>query len=143
MCAAFLLMMSINIFALKLMRLFQEAHRLFNMAPDNTPKESQYLLELNYSTLYNTPYERQAHWVLAMQAVWQAGRRTALQEREQGGLHQRWAAKLASQIIRYNFDTLTTQTRHVLDLEAPTRRQPHPTSTSADSASNKRYRKPD
>jgi hypothetical protein len=85
-----------HIFALRLMRMFQEAHRLFNMAPNDTPKESQYLLELNYSTLYNTPYERQAHWVLAMQAVWQAGRRTASWEREQGGLQQRRAAKLAS-----------------------------------------------
>jgi hypothetical protein len=136
-------MMSINIFALRLMRMFKEAHRLFNMAPDDTPKESQYLLELNYSTLYNTSYERQAHWVLAMQVVWQAGRRTALREREQGRLQQRRAAKLASQIIRYSFNTLTTQTRHVLGLEAPTRHQPHPTSTLADSASNKRYCKHD
>ena len=105
MCAAFLLMMSINIFAFRLMRMFKEAHRLFNMAPDDTPKESQYLLELNYSTLYNTPYERQAHWVIAMQAVWQAGRRTASRERKQGGLQLRRASKLASGIIRYNFNT--------------------------------------
>jgi hypothetical protein len=41
MCTAFLLMMSINILALRLMRMFQEAHRLFNMAPKDTPKESQ------------------------------------------------------------------------------------------------------
>ena len=46
MCAAFLLMMSINI-SLRLMRMFQEVHRLFNMALDNNPKEIQYLLELN------------------------------------------------------------------------------------------------
>ncbi len=72
--------------------MFQEAHRLFNMSPDNTPKESQYLLELNYSTLYNTAYEKQVHWVLAMQVVWQAGLRTVLREREQGGLQQRRAA---------------------------------------------------
>jgi hypothetical protein len=54
MCAAFLLMISINILVLRLMRMFQEAHRLFNMAPEDTPKESQYPLDkLNYSTLYN------------------------------------------------------------------------------------------
>ncbi len=72
MCAAFLLMMSINVLALRLMRMFQEAHRLFNkMAPDDIPRESQYPLdELNYFTLYNASHERQAHWVLTMQAVW-------------------------------------------------------------------------
>ncbi len=61
MCAAFLLMMSINIFALRLMRMSQEVHRLFSKAFNDNSKESQFLLELNYSTPYNTPYERQAH----------------------------------------------------------------------------------
>ncbi len=134
MCAAFLLMMSINIFALRLMRMSQEVHRLFNTALDDNPKESQSLLELNYSTQYNTPYERQAHWAMAIYAVWQAGWRTASQERTRGGLQQRQAAKLAARGIYYNFSTLTTQTRHGLGLEAPTRHRPHPTSTLATKA---------
>ncbi len=95
-CASLLLMMSINTFALRLMRMSQEVHRLFNMALDDNPKESQSLLELNFSTPYNTPYERQAHWVMAIQVIWQARRRTALQERTQGGLQPRHAAKLAA-----------------------------------------------
>jgi hypothetical protein len=144
MCTAFLLMMFINILALRLMRMFQEAHRLFNMAPEDTPQKSQYPLDkLNYSTLYNASYETQAHRGLAMQVAWQAGLRTALRERAQGALQQRRAAKLAAQKIRYNINTFTMQTRHVLGLEAPTRHQPHPTSISADCPSNKMLRKPD
>jgi hypothetical protein len=144
MCTAFLLMISINILVLRLMRMFQEAHRLFNMAPEDTPKESQYPLnKLNYSTLYNASYETQVHRGQAMQVAWRAGRRTALQERAQDALQQRRAAKLAAQRIRYNFSTFTMQTRNVLGLEAPTRHQPHPNSISADCPSNKRLCKPD
>jgi hypothetical protein len=39
----------------------QEVHRLLDTAPANIPKESQCLLELNHSTLYNSSYERQAY----------------------------------------------------------------------------------
>jgi hypothetical protein len=74
MCTAFLLMISIVILVLRLMRIFQEAHRLFNMPPEDTPKESQYPLDkLNYSTLYNASYEMQVHRGLATQVAWQAG----------------------------------------------------------------------
>jgi hypothetical protein len=65
--------------------MFQEVHRLFNTTLNNTPNDRQYL-ELYYSTLYKEPYERQAHWVLAMQTAWQAGWRNALWEKAQGGL---------------------------------------------------------
>jgi hypothetical protein len=80
MCAALFLMMSINIVASRLMRMFQEVHSLFNTALNNTPNDRQYL-ELNYSTLYKATYERQAHWVLKMQVAWRAGQRTALHEK--------------------------------------------------------------
>jgi hypothetical protein len=39
----------------------QEAHKLLNTAPANIPKDSQYLLELDHSTLYNASYKRQAY----------------------------------------------------------------------------------
>ncbi len=144
MCAAFLSMISIDILVLRLMRMFQEAHRLFNMAPEDTPKESQYPLDkLNYSTLYHASYETQVHRGLATQVTWRAGRRTALQERAQDALQQRQAAKLTAQRIRYNFSTFTMQIRHVLGLEAPTRHRPHPNSILAYCPSNKRLCKPD
>ncbi len=38
----------------------QEVHRLLNTAPTDIPKESQYLLELDHSALYNALYKRQA-----------------------------------------------------------------------------------
>ncbi len=56
----------------------QEVHKLLDTAPANIPKQSQYLLELDHSTLYNASYERQAYCILAMQAACRAGRQTAV-----------------------------------------------------------------
>jgi hypothetical protein len=35
----------------------------------DVPLESQYLLELNHSSVYNARYEEQAYWVLALKAA--------------------------------------------------------------------------
>jgi hypothetical protein len=64
----------------------QEVHKLLDTAPADIPKESQYLLELDHSTLYNASYKRQAYWVLAMQVARHAGWRTVTRKRAQGGL---------------------------------------------------------
>jgi hypothetical protein len=64
----------------------QEVHKLLDTAPDDIPKESQYLLELNHSTLYNASYKRQAYWVLAMQAARCTGWRAVMWERAQKGM---------------------------------------------------------
>jgi hypothetical protein len=45
----------------------QKVNRLLDTTPAGIPKESQYPLEQDHSTMYNTSYERQAYWVLAMQ----------------------------------------------------------------------------
>ncbi len=42
---------------------------LLDMAPENIPAGSQYLLELDYSALYNASLERQLYWVLAMKLL--------------------------------------------------------------------------
>ena len=39
------------------------------------PEGSRYLLELDYSELYNSSFESQSYWVLAMKAARRAGRR--------------------------------------------------------------------
>ncbi len=48
--------------------LLREVDSLLNTLPEDIPVESQYLLELNFSTLYNVSFERQAYWTLAMKA---------------------------------------------------------------------------
>ena len=45
------------------------------MPPEEVPEGSRYLLELDYSDLYNATFERQSYWVLAMKAARRAGRR--------------------------------------------------------------------
>jgi hypothetical protein len=47
----------------------REIHELLETAPSDVPPESQYLLELDHSTLYNASYEDQAYWVLALKAA--------------------------------------------------------------------------
>jgi hypothetical protein len=37
--------------------------------PDDILQGSQYLLELDFTSLYNSSFERQSYWVLAMKAA--------------------------------------------------------------------------
>jgi hypothetical protein len=53
--------------------LLREVHSLLNTLPEDIPIESRYVLELNYSTLYNGSFECQAYWTLAMKAACRAG----------------------------------------------------------------------
>ncbi len=57
--------------------LLRELDKLINTPSDNIPEESRYLLELDYSELYNAPLEQQSYWVLAMKAACQAGRQAS------------------------------------------------------------------
>jgi hypothetical protein len=55
--------------------LLRELDKLIDTPPDEVPEGSRYLLELDYSDLYNASFERQSYWVLAMKAARRAGRR--------------------------------------------------------------------
>jgi hypothetical protein len=124
------------------LEVLQEVHRLLDMALANISEESQYLLDLDYSTLYNSSYERQAYWVLAMKVARHAGWRATAWERVQGGLQCQRSSRAGTRSIRYDFRTLTKQMRFELCLVILTRHRPHSTLVLAESASNKRLRKP-
>ena len=62
--------------------LLRELDRLIDTPPEEVPEGSRYLLELDYSDLYNATFERQSYWVLAMKAARRAGRREKV--RQQG-----------------------------------------------------------
>jgi hypothetical protein len=66
---------------LKRSSVFKEVDWLLDTAPEDIPAGSQYLLELDYSTLYNAPLERQSYWVLAMLATCRAGKQDATASR--------------------------------------------------------------
>jgi hypothetical protein len=51
----------------------QDVDRLLDTAPDKLPQNSQYLLELDYSTLHKASFECQLYWVLAMKSARRAG----------------------------------------------------------------------
>jgi hypothetical protein len=55
--------------------ILREVHELLETPLSDVPPESQYLLELDHSSMYNASYEEQAYWVLALKAAWHAGRR--------------------------------------------------------------------
>ncbi len=46
----------------------RKIHELLETAPSDVPPESQYLLELDHSTLYNASYEDQAYWVSGIES---------------------------------------------------------------------------
>jgi hypothetical protein len=53
--------------------LLRDLDKLIDTPSDDIPEESRYLLELDYSELYNAPLEQQSYWVLAMKAARRAG----------------------------------------------------------------------
>jgi hypothetical protein len=66
------------------MDLLQELDELIDTPSNNTPEDSRYLLELDYSTLYSTFFKRQLYWVLAMKAARQAGQGTSAISKQRG-----------------------------------------------------------
>ena len=57
--------------------------QLLEVDPNNIPAESRFLLEMDFDGLYQSTFEKQAYWVVAMKAAYRAGRRTALVRRRQ------------------------------------------------------------
>ncbi len=53
--------------------LLREVNSLLATPPEEVSEESRYLLELDFSTLYNTTFGQQSYWVLAMKAMRRAG----------------------------------------------------------------------
>ncbi len=49
--------------------ILREIHELLETPLSDVPPESQYLLELDHSSMYNARYEDQAYWVLALKAA--------------------------------------------------------------------------
>ncbi len=61
--------------------------------PDEIPQGSHYLLEMDFTSLYNASFEQQSYWVLAMKAAQRAGRRAEYNSKLRGASHHQRHAK--------------------------------------------------
>jgi hypothetical protein len=121
----------------------RKIHELLETPPSDIPPESQYLLELDHSSMYNVQYKDQAYWVLALKAAQRAGRRAAGLQRSWGKSQRNRLAATADKKICYDFNELVGQMGYKLRQQAPTRKRPHVTTVSFSIGSNKQLRKPD
>jgi len=120
-----------------------EINELLETPLSEIPPQSQYLLELDHSSMYNARYEDQAYWVLALKAARRAGRRAAVLRRSRGRSQCNRLATTGKKKIFYDFSELVGQMGYELRQQAPTRKPPHATSVLFSIGSNKRLRKPD
>jgi hypothetical protein len=123
--------------------ILHEVHRMLDTPPSEVPPESQYLLELDHSSMYTASYEDQAYWVLAVKAAHRAGRHAK-------GRRHRWNRHLhkcrttpTRNKPRYDFSDLFRQMGYELRTHLPTRKRAHPSIAPAGNACNKWWRKPD
>jgi hypothetical protein len=121
----------------------REISELLETPPSNITPQSQYLLELDHSSMYNARYEDQAYWVLALKAARCAGRQAAVLQRSRGRSQHNRLATTAKKKTCYDFSKLVGQMGYKLRQQATTRKWPHTTSVSFSIGSNKWLRKPD
>jgi hypothetical protein len=104
---------------LKWATVLKEVDRLLDTAPEDIPAGSQYLLELDYSALYNASLERQSYWVLAMKAACRAGKRDATASKRRGRSQRKLRAKASTRKPRYNFSREEAWLQHELRISRP------------------------
>jgi hypothetical protein len=71
----------------------KEVDRLLDTNPDDIPKESQYPMELDFTSLYSASFEKQSYWVLAMKAAWRVGRQADHQAKIEGSITSKKTSK--------------------------------------------------
>jgi hypothetical protein len=128
---------------LKRATVLREVDWLLDTAPEDIPAGSQYLLELDYSALYNASLERQLYWVLAMKAACRAGKRDEKLSKRRGRSQRKMRAKLSTRKPKYDFSQDKSQLQQELGVSNSSRQQSLNSQTGVDCASNKRLRKPD
>ena len=128
---------------LKRKTVLKEVDRLLDTPPEDIPAGSQYLLELDYSTLYNSSLERQSYWVLAMKAAQRAGERETTASKRRGRTQRKIKARGSLRKPKYDFSGEEARLRQELGITGRTKRRRLTGQTDLDCASNKRLRKPD
>jgi hypothetical protein len=123
--------------------LLREVNPLLDTPSEEVPEGSWYLLELEFSTLYNATFERQSSWVLAVKEARRAGRRIAQTvKHQQNSKKHCTAAQLKPIRLKYDFTCNERQMRYELGLNPAPRRRPCQDPDGTENPSNKRMQKP-
>jgi hypothetical protein len=73
--------------------ILNKVDHLMDTNPDIIPQGSQYLLEMDFTSLYNASFEWQSYWVLAMNAAQCAGHCAEHNSKSRGGITLSEASK--------------------------------------------------
>jgi hypothetical protein len=128
---------------LKQATVLKEVDWLLDTAPEDIPAGSQYLLELNYSALFNASLERQSYWVIGMKAPCCAGKWDATASKHRGHSQRKLRAKASTWKPRYNFSREEARLQHEIGISRLSRRCLLTGPAGMNCASNKRLQKPD
>jgi hypothetical protein len=141
--------------------ILQLINEFAEVAPEDVLKDSQFLLEINFSELTKAHLETQTYWTLAMDAAITAkalelarGARakrircqlnTKIASRTKLGITavQQQIPKDGMHMTTSQSDALQASDSSQLTLDCVVKKLPHPASIIADMRSNKRYSKPD
>jgi hypothetical protein len=99
----------------------KELDCLMDTNPDEIPQGSQYLLEMDFTSLYNASFERQSYCVLAVKAARQAGCCAQHNSKLRGASHRWRQAKARKPHVVYDFSRDTALMNHELQLETQSR----------------------
>ena len=141
--------------------IIQQINVLSEVAPEEVPKDSQFLLEINFSKLSTFHLNTQTNWTLAMDAALKAKALESARGARAKWIRRRLNTKIPSRMklgitsveqqIRQDRmhrattqpDALQSTDNSQLSLDCFVHQQPHPASIAGDMRSNKRLRKPD
>ena len=125
-------------------QVLEEMDRLAEADPANIPQESLFLLEVDFSSLLRSSFERQSYWVMAMKAARRTGQRAVVRQNRRVASDRR--LDLRRRLPRPTVNTSAVERqihKDTVQVSRTTRRRPHPASLEATLASNKRLKKPD
>jgi hypothetical protein len=140
--------------------LLQHINSLSDLVPEDLPKSSHFLLEINFSKLSTYHLETQKYWTLAVDAALKANTLEHARGQRAKWVRQKLNTKIPSRkklgiaIIEHQIhqdgmhaevppDILWTTNCHQLPLDRFIKRQPHTASIIASLRSSKRLRQPD
>ena len=123
--------------------ILREIVHLSSVNENKVPPESQFLLEIDFGSLLNSPVERQAYWVSAMKTAWKAGRRRGRLKARMGAGARRRALRKRKVRPLWQFEKLERQLREELGLRRPGRtRGVSAAGFETQNGSNKRLKRP-
>ena len=142
-------------------KILQLINEFSEVAPEEVPEDSRFLLEINFSELTKSHLETQTYWTLAMDAAIKAKALESARGARAKRMRRRLNTKIASRtklgitaveqqirkdgMHRTSSQSDAAQVKDIpqMTLDSFVKRRPHPASIMGTMKSNKRLRKPD